>query len=94
MRNHAGEEKVIPLSEKAVFNAVKNHGLSLGLDLNPHALKKWCITYWSRKEEQAMVNFVSRHKTVNLESRYVAPLTVDETIEIQKIMEEEPFERK
>jgi len=35
MRNHAEEQKVIPLAGKAVFNAVKNHRLSLGLDLNP-----------------------------------------------------------
>ena len=76
MRSRTEEQKVISLSEKAVFNAAKNHGSSLGLDLNPHALRKWCITFWSRKGDQAMLNFVSRHKTVNLEDRYVAPLTL------------------
>src|SRR4030042_2235216 len=91
LSNHTEEKKVISLSEKAVFNAVKNHGLSLGLDLNPHALRKWCITFWSRKGDQAMLNFVSRHRTVNLEGRYVAPLTVDEAIEKQRIMEDDLF---
>jgi integrase len=94
MRNHAEGQKAISLSEKAVFNAVKNSGLSLGLDLNPHGLRKWCITYWSRKGDHGMVNFVSRHKTVNLENRYVAPLNVEEVLGKQEIMKEELFERK
>jgi len=94
MRNHTEEQKVIPLSEKAVFNAVKNHGSSLVLDLNPHALRKWCTSYWERKGETGMVNFVLRHNSTKLKDRYVAPLMVEEVTGKQEIMEEELFERK
>jgi integrase len=91
MRNHTEEQKLIPLAEKAVFNAVRNHGLSLGLDLNPHALRKWCASYWERKGEDGMVNFVLRHSSVNLKGRYVAPLTVEEVIGKQEILEKELY---
>ena len=94
MRNHAEEQKVIPLSEKAVFNAVKDHGLSLGLDLNPHALRKWCASYWERKGEIGMVNFVLRHNSTILKDRYVAPLSIEEVKGKQEIMEEELFNSK
>ena len=91
MRNHTEEQKVIPLAEKAVFNAVRNHGASLGLDLNPHALRKWCASYWERKGEDGMVNFVLRHSSVNLKGRYVAPLTVEEAMGKQEILEKELY---
>jgi len=94
MRNHAEEQKVIPLAGKAVFNAVKNHGLSLGLDLNPHALRKWCASYWERKGEIGMVNYVLRHSSVKLRDRYIAPLTVEEVMKKQKIMEDNLFNFK
>jgi len=93
LRNHAEEQKVIPLAEKAVFNAVKNHGLSMGLDLNPHALRKCCASYWERKGEIGMVNYVLRHSSAKLRDRYVAPLSIEEVIGKQEIMEE-LFERK
>jgi integrase len=93
LRNHAEEQKVISLSEKAVFNAVKNHGLCSGLDLNPHALRKWCASYWERKGEEGMVNYVLRHNSAKLRDRYVAPLSIEEVMSKQEIMEEELFER-
>jgi integrase len=93
IRNHSEEQKVIPLSEKAVFNAVKNHGLSLGLNLNPHALRKWCASYWERKGEIGMVNYVLRHNSEKLRDRYVAPLTIKEVTTKQEIIEKELFER-
>ena len=91
MRNHTEEQKVIPLSEKAVFNAVKNHGLYLGLDFNPHALRKWSASYWERKGEIGMVNYVLRHSSAKLRDRYVAPLSIEEVMEKQEIMEKELF---
>ena len=94
IRNHAEEQKVISLSGKATFNAVKNHGLTLGLDLNPHALRKCCASYWERKSEAGMVNFVLRHNVTRLKDRYVAPLAIEEVMKKQEIMEEELFERK
>jgi integrase len=94
MRNHAEEQRVIPLAEKAVFNAVKNHGLSSGLNLNPHALRKWCASYWERKGEIGMVNFVLRHNSTKLQDRYVASLTIEEVMTKQEIMENELIERK
>jgi integrase len=94
MRNHTEEQKVIPLSEKAVFNAVKNHGLCSGLDLNPHSLRKWCASYWERKGEIGMVNYVLRHNSPSLRERYVAPLSIEEVMGKQEIMEEELFERR
>jgi integrase len=94
MRNHAEEQKVIPLSEKAVFNVVKNHRLSLGLDLNPHALRKWCASSWERNGEIGMVNFVLRHNSTNLRDRYVAPLTIEEVTTKQEIIDKELFERR
>jgi integrase len=66
----------------------------LGLDLNPHALRKWCASYWERKGEIGMVNFVLRHNSTKLKDRYVAPLMVEEVTGKQEIMEEELFERK
>ena len=92
MRNHTEEQKVIPLSEKTVFNAVKDHGLSMGHDLNPHALRKWCT--WERKGEIGMINFVLRHNSTKLKDRYVAPLTIKEVMTKQEIMENELLERK
>ena len=94
MRNHAEEQKVIPLSEKAVFNAVKNHGSSMGLDLNPHALRKWCASYWERKGEIGMVNYVLRHNSAKLRDRYVAPLSIEEVVGKQEMMEEELFRKE
>jgi integrase len=89
MRNHTEAQRVIPLAEKAVFNAVRNHGSSLGLDLNPHALRKWTASYWERKGEEGMVNFVLRHSSVNLRGRYVSPLTVEEVIGKLETLENE-----
>jgi hypothetical protein len=94
MRNYAEEQRVISFSEKNVFNAVKDHGLSLGLDLNPHALRNWCVSYWERKGEVGMVDFVLRHNSTKLKDSYAAPLMVEEVMGKQKIMEEELFERK
>jgi integrase len=94
MRSHSEAQKVISLSEKAVFNAVKNHGLFLGLDLNPHALRKWSASYWERKGDIGMVNFVLRHNSTKLKDRYLAPLMVEEVTGKQEIMEEELFDRK
>jgi len=84
---HSLKQKVIPISEKAVFNAAKDHGSSMGLDLNPHALRKWCASYWERKGEIGMVNFVLRHNSTKLKDRYVAPLLVEEVTGKQDIME-------
>ncbi len=72
-----------------IFNAVRKYGSSLGLDLNPHALRKWCASYWTRKGEDGMVNFVLIHGSVNLKGRYVAPLTAEEVMGKQEIMENE-----
>ena len=73
---------------------MKNHGLSLGLDLNPHALRKWCASYWERKGEIGMVNFVLRHNSTKLRDRYVAPLMIEEVTIKQEIMEKELFESR
>jgi hypothetical protein len=54
-------------------------------------LRKWCASHWERKGEEGMVNFVLRHSSVNLKGRYVAPLTVEEVMEKQEILEKELY---
>jgi integrase len=56
---------------------------------NPHALRKWCITFWDRHGEEGMSRFVRRHNTVSLRERYVAPLTIAEVMKKQQMMERE-----
>jgi integrase len=68
--------------------------LSLGLDLNPHALRKWCASYWERKGEIGMVNYVLRQNSAKLRDRYVAALSAEEIMGKQEIMKEDLFERK
>jgi hypothetical protein len=38
-----------------------------------------------------MLNFVLRHSSVNLKGRYVAPLSVEEAMEKQEILERELY---
>jgi hypothetical protein len=68
--------------------------LSLGLDLNPHALRKWCASYWERKGEMGMVNFVLRYNSAKLKDRYLAPLTIKEVKRKQQTVEKELFEKR
>jgi integrase len=81
-------DTVVPVSEKTAFNIVKN---STRQSMGPHDLRKWCMSYWSRKGEDGMMNFVSRHKHVTLTGRYVAPLSTKEAMGKQDILEEELY---
>lgn len=80
-------EIFIPVSEIAISKAITTHGKQLGIDISPHSLRKWCATYWDRKGEEGMQNFILRHSAVKLQDRYIAPLTIEEVIEKQNIME-------
>lgn len=82
---------IIPVTEIAISKAIASHGKQAGLNLNPHKLRKWCTSYWERKNEPGMVNFVLRHSAVNLKDRYIAPLSIEEVMEKQEIIEGELF---
>jgi integrase len=79
------EDRLFDIQRVAVFKALKVRRQ------NPHALRKWCITYWNRKGREDMVQFVSRHSKTTLRDRYVAPLTPQEAVRKQDIMEKELF---
>ena len=82
-------DNIMPVTEIAIYKAVNSHGKVLGLKIGNHSLKKWCASYWSRKNEPAMVNFVLRHSPSKLRDRYIAPLTTEEVLQLQNIMESE-----
>jgi integrase len=84
-------DNIMPVTEIAISKAIASHGEKIGLKLNPHVLRKWIASYWERKKEEGMVRFVLRHSSSDLRGRYIAPLTIEEVIEKQKILEKELF---
>lgn len=86
-------QRIFLITDRSVLNAVHSISEELELEktLKSHSLRKWCISYWARKNEPGMESFVSRHSHVTLRSRYVAPLTAEEAMEKQKIMEGELY---
>jgi len=85
------EMNVITMSESSVYMAVRRHGRRFGLHIGTHDLRKWCASYWERMGEYGMVNFVLRHSATQLRDRYVAPLSVEEAIAKQNLLEKELF---
>lgn len=85
------KDNIIPVTEIAIYKAVSSHGKALGLDIGPHSLRKWIASYWERKGEYGMVSFVLRHSATKLRDRYVAPLTTEEAMAKQELMEKELF---
>jgi integrase len=77
------EERLFALCRSAVYKALRARGQ------NPHGLRKWCMTDWDRRKEEAMVAFVSRHSRTTLRDRYVAPLTPEEAMRKQRVIEKE-----
>lgn len=92
VRDMKEKERIIPVTEIAIFKAVQAHGKALGLDIGNHSLRKWCASYYARKNEPGMENFVLRHSASKLRDRYVAPLTIEEAIDKQVVMEGELYE--
>lgn len=82
---------IIPVTEIAIFKAVQSHGKKVGIDIGNHSLRKWCASYWERKNEAGMVKFVLRHAGTSLRDRYVALPTIEEVMEKQEVMEKEVF---
>jgi integrase len=80
---------IIPVKEITIFKAVKSHGKRFKLDINNHYLRKWAASYWERKNEFGMVNFLLRHSATQLRDRYVAPLNIQEVMDKQEILEKE-----
>jgi integrase len=91
IRDKDGNDNILPITEIAVSKAIASHGKQIGLKLNPHALRKWCVSFWTRKNEEGMANFILRHHISRLRDRYVAPLIIEEVMEKQKILEIELF---
>ncbi len=84
-------DNIMPVTGIAIYKAVNSHGKALGLKIGNHSLKKWCASYWERKGELGMVNFVLRHSPSKLRDRYIAPLTIEEVVVKQRILESELF---
>jgi integrase len=93
--NRKPGEKIFGMTDRSVLNAVHSISEKMGLDkMKNHSLRKWAISYWARKNEPGMEAFVSRHSAVKLRDRYVSPLSANEAIEKQTIMEKEFYEKE
>jgi integrase len=72
------KDLLIPVAEMSIYDAMRTHGKRLGIKISNHSLRKWVASFWERKGETGMVQFVLRHHPSKLRDRYVAPLTVEE----------------
>lgn len=82
-KDFSENQKIFEATRQYVGKMVQRHGKDMGLKISPHALRKWCATFWQRKGEDAMVAFMLRHASGSLKDRYVAPLTVEEAMVLQ-----------
>jgi integrase len=84
---------------KRIYKVIKRLAKRVGADLTPHDLRRFCATFWERREEYGMVRFVLRHKTDSrlgdpLARFYIAPLTVEEVMVKQDLLMENFMENQ
>lgn len=89
-------DKIIPFSLSNLrIKVVLKYSRKCGTPFLPHYLRKWCASFWFERDDIAMAQFVLRQRPETnqgiyfhrLYDTYHKPLSVDEVIERQNIMD-------
>lgn len=90
------EDPICPVSYSTIYeDIVVKYTSKSGTLFTPHYFRKWISTFWNRQGDQDMVAAVLRHRSSQagekLKRIYIAPLSVEEVIEKQKVLEKVLF---
>jgi integrase len=88
-------------SYKYIYKVIKRLARKAGANITPHDLRRWCATFYERQGEYAMVRFILRHRNGKHHgidnpvamNHYLAPLTIEEAMEKQRVMEKILFKK-
>lgn len=93
-------DRIIPIAYSTLYKFILRISKKCGNPFTPHYLRKWCSSFWDRQGERKMEETVLRHRTarsgensshIQLRRIYIAPLSIEEVIEKQKIIDKNIF---